>query len=74
MLNQKNYEKLAQLDSCDVIDGFASFVDNQTIKVKTPTDEFEITGDRIIINTGHKPLSHRLKESMIMNLSLLVIL
>ena len=54
MLNKKNYNKLASLDNVDVIDGFGSFVDRNTVKVETKDGDIEILGEKIFINTGAK--------------------
>lgn len=54
MLNQKNYDKLATMDTVDVIDGTASFLDPHRIKIETENGMEEIEGDRIFINTGSK--------------------
>lgn len=38
----------------DVIDGFGSFVDRNTVKVETKDGDIEILGEKIFINTGAK--------------------
>ena len=48
-LRQKNYDKLAQLDNVDIIDGTARFVNNHTVEV---IDQQQLTADYIFINTG----------------------
>lgn len=50
-LRQKNYNKLAQLDNVDIIDGTARFIDNHTVEV---IDQDQLTADYIFINTGSK--------------------
>lgn len=55
-LRQKNYDKLNQQDTVDVITGKASFVSNNEIKVVFLSGEdIFITADRIFINTGAEP-------------------
>ena len=54
MLNQKNYDKLANLDNVDIIDGFGSFIDKNTVRVETKDGDIELVGDKIFINTGAK--------------------
>ena len=54
MLNQKNYSKLMSLENVDVIDGFGSFVDKNTIRIETKDGDIEIFGEKIFINTGAK--------------------
>lgn len=50
-LRQKNYDKLAQLDNVDIIDGTARFVDNYTVEID---GQKTIFADYIFINTGSK--------------------
>ena len=50
-LRQKNYDKLAQLNNVDIIDGTARFVDNYTVEVN---DQETLFADYIFINTGSK--------------------
>lgn len=52
-LRQKNYDKLAQLDYVDVIDGTARFVNNHEIEI---IGQETIKGDYIFINTGSTPV------------------
>ena len=52
MLRQKNYDKLAASPNIDIIDGFASFIDEHTIKVQTATEVLSLQADKIFINTG----------------------
>lgn len=52
-LRQKNYDKLAQLDNIDIIDGTAKFIDNQTIEV---IGQEKFTADYIFINTGSQSI------------------
>lgn len=48
-LRQKNYDKLAQLDCIDIIDGTARFVNNHEVEI---IGQDTIEGDYIFINTG----------------------
>jgi pyruvate/2-oxoglutarate dehydrogenase complex dihydrolipoamide dehydrogenase (E3) component len=54
-LREKNYYKIADLEHATVIDGTASFVSANEIKVSTGQGEKVISADRIFINTGSKP-------------------
>ena len=42
-LRQKNYDKLAQLDNVDIIDGTARFVDNYTVEIDGQKQSLLIT-------------------------------
>lgn len=48
-LRQKNYDKLAQFDNVDIIDGTARFVNNHEVEI---IGQEKIKGDYIFINTG----------------------
>lgn len=48
-LRQKNYDKLAQFDNVDIIDGTARFVNNHEVEI---IEQEKIKGDYIFINTG----------------------
>lgn len=48
-LRQKNYDKLAQFDNVDIIDGTARFVNNHEVEI---IGQDAIEGDYIFINTG----------------------
>ena len=54
-LREKNYQKIADLKNAVVIDGTASFVSSNSIKVSNEQGEQVISADRIFINTGTKP-------------------
>lgn len=65
-LRQKNYAKLDSLENVTIFDGFGSFVDKHTVKVKTELETFEVYGEKIIINTGaysFKPNIEGLKDN-----------
>ena len=54
-LRKKNYDKLSGLDNVTIIDGEASFVSENEIRVKRANDELLLQGERIFINTGTAP-------------------
>lgn len=54
-LNKGNYNKVATAPNVEVLDGVASFKNQNTILVKTSTEELELQGKRIFINTGATP-------------------
>ena len=55
-LRQANYKKLIDA-GVEVIDGFASFIDKNTIKITSEDGSSrEITGEKIVINTGSKSI------------------
>ena len=57
-LRQKNYDKLAQLDNVDNIDGTARFVDNHTVEINGKDN---ISADYIFVNTGSKSVIPAIK-------------
>lgn len=58
-LRKANYDKLVQV-GVDVVDGAASFTDENHITVLTADGEFMIEGDKFIINTGSVPVIPRI--------------
>lgn len=57
MLRQKNYEKLAKLETVDVYDGVGSFIDSNTVAVSSPDgEEWKLGSEHIFINTGARPI------------------
>ena len=54
-LREKNYDKLANAANATVIDGVASFVSANELKVVRKGEEKTVSADRIFINTGTKP-------------------
>lgn len=56
MLRGKNYNKLDGIETVDIIDGIASFVDNHTVKVVTEDQEYKLEADKIFINTCAKSI------------------
>lgn len=55
-LREKNYNKLADAAKATVIDGVASFLSSNELKVVKEGDEKIVSAERIFINTGTKPL------------------
>ncbi|WNY87340.1 reactive chlorine resistance oxidoreductase RclA [Leclercia adecarboxylata] len=51
-LREKNYLNLANLESVDVIDGQAEFLDPHTLKITSGEAIHTLSADRIFINTG----------------------
>lgn len=54
-LNKVNYDKVANNENVEVIDGLGSFVDEHTINIKTDKGDYQVYGERIFINTGARP-------------------
>lgn len=54
-LRHKNYAKIAHAKNAAVIDGEATFVSPDSIKIMTTEGETIVSADRIFINTGTKP-------------------
>lgn len=55
-LRNKNYHKVADLDSATVLNADAEFLDDQTIQVTDDSGKEQLTADRIFINTGATPI------------------
>jgi len=55
-LNKANYDKVAGVPNVKVIDGTASFVNSNTVEVKSETGSIQIQAERIFINTGLVPV------------------
>ena len=51
-LNNGNYHKVADLENAEVLDGTASFINENTVEVQTEDGVEEIQAERIFINTG----------------------
>lgn len=62
-LREKNYDKIENAKKATVIDGLASFVSPNELKVVQKNDEKIISADRIYINTGTKPLIPKIAGS-----------
>lgn len=55
-LNKTNYQKVQENEFVKVIDGFASFVNEELVKITFPDGAEEIyEAERIFINTGSRP-------------------
>lgn len=54
-LNNGNYHKVADLENAEVLDGMASFINENTVEVHTEDGVEEIQAERIFINTGARP-------------------
>lgn len=55
MLRSKNYHKVADAVSADVIDGTASFIDATHVAVQTADGQLQLEAPQIFINTGSRP-------------------
>jgi probable pyridine nucleotide-disulfide oxidoreductase len=55
-LRGKNYSKLADLPSVDVILGEAGFISPTAVSVKTADGIIELEADKLFINTGAEPI------------------
>src|SRR5690606_3304424 len=55
-LREKNYKKVADAEKATVVDGSASFISPNTLRVVGHDGERTIVADRIFINTGTKPM------------------
>lgn len=51
MLRMNVYNKISSA-GVEIIDGIGSFVNNNTLKVRTETGDIELTSDKFFINTG----------------------
>lgn len=54
-LRQKNYAMLQNMDTVNVIDGEAHFIDPHTIEVVNGDTKTQYSADRFVINTGANP-------------------
>ncbi|MGP1434168.1 MAG: FAD-dependent oxidoreductase [Catonella sp.] len=55
-LNKANYDKVAGVPNVKIIDGTASFINANTVEVKTDAEVMQIQAERIFINTGLVPV------------------
>lgn len=55
MLRKKNYDKLDTLENVTIYDGEARFTGNKLAEVKSEAETFQISADKIFINTGAVP-------------------
>lgn len=61
-LNKVNYDKVANNENVEVIDGLGSFVDEHTINIKTDKGNYQVYGERIFINTGARPFVPKIED------------
>lgn len=54
-LNIANYDKVANNENVEVIDGIASFKDDHVVKIQTDKESYDVTAERFFINTGASP-------------------
>lgn len=54
-LRQKNYDKLAEMESVTIYNGTARFNGVSQVEVTTEDEVFQLLGDQIFINTGSTP-------------------
>lgn len=52
LLNKANYDKVANVEGVEVIDGIASFIDEYRVMVEKDGIQTEYVAERIFINTG----------------------
>lgn len=56
MLRDKNFHKLADRETVDVIDGTASFIGPHSVQVQTNGGQIVLSAEKIVINTGASPI------------------
>lgn len=54
-LRQKNYDKLANMESVTIYNGVARFSGKSQVEVTTKNEVFQLSGEQIFINTGSTP-------------------
>ncbi|MGO1043500.1 dihydrolipoyl dehydrogenase family protein [Clostridioides difficile] len=60
-LREANYNKLNSNDNVTVFTGMATFIDENTVEVKTENEVYELVSDKIFINTGSKSFIPNIK-------------
>lgn len=60
-LREKNYEMLNVKETVDIYDGIGSFVSENIVNIKTETEDIQIEGDKIFINTGSTTIIPNIK-------------
>lgn len=60
-LREKNYEMLNVKETVDIYDGIGSFVSENIVNIKTKTEDIQIEGDKIFINTGSTTIIPNIK-------------
>ncbi|MCC0655931.1 NAD(P)/FAD-dependent oxidoreductase [Clostridioides sp. ES-S-0123-01] len=53
-LREANYNKLNSNDNVTIFTGMATFIDENTVEVKTENEVYELVSEKIFINTGSK--------------------
>lgn len=60
-LREANYNKLNSNDNVTIFTGMATFIDENTVEVKTENEVYELVSERIFINTGSKSFIPNIK-------------
>ncbi|MCC0632363.1 FAD-dependent oxidoreductase [Clostridioides sp. ZZV15-6388] len=60
-LREANYNKLNSNDNVTVFTGMGTFIDENTVEVKTENEVYELVSDKIFINTGSKSFIPNIK-------------
>ncbi|UWD49798.1 NAD(P)/FAD-dependent oxidoreductase [Clostridioides difficile] len=60
-LREANYNKLNSNDNVTVFTGMGTFIDENTVEVKTENEVYELVSDKIFINTGSKSFTPNIK-------------
>lgn len=60
-LREANYNKLNSNDNVTIFTGMATFIDENTVEVKTENEVYELVSEKIFINTGSKSFTPNIK-------------
>lgn len=60
-LREANYNKLNSNDNVTIFTGMGTFIDENTVEVKTENEVYELVSDKIFINTGSKSFIPNIK-------------
>ncbi|MCC0634917.1 MULTISPECIES: FAD-dependent oxidoreductase [unclassified Clostridioides] len=60
-LREANYNKLNSNDNVTIFTGMATFIDENTVEVKTENEVYELVSEKIFINTGSKSFIPNIK-------------
>ncbi|MCC0706376.1 MULTISPECIES: dihydrolipoyl dehydrogenase family protein [unclassified Clostridioides] len=60
-LREANYNKLNSNDNVTIFTGMATFIDENTVEVKTENEVYELVSENIFINTGSKSFIPNIK-------------
>ncbi|MDB0439391.1 pyridine nucleotide-disulfide oxidoreductase [Clostridioides difficile] len=60
-LREANYNKLNSNDNVTVFTGMGTFIDENTVEVKTENEVYELVSEKIFINTGSKSFIPNIK-------------